>query len=200
MEDVEIRNMTAVGSFGCLIDLKQLYKWLAPLQKKKKIKRKKFNHQAIDRQAIEVNYDEHRFHGLTIRLLFPVKATVLLFRTGKAVCIGVTSFQTLQEVGLRIKYILILHGFQPVFGGFRICNMVSSWSMDGRLNIEKLHTEQGGFYEPEIFPALQFYIGNVTLLIFHSGKVVATGAKRQEELNFAHQKLSNILCSKYYRK
>ena len=178
--NVEIRNITATGDFRCVLDLRQIFSWL-PLAVEK------------NRLPIEVKYNVERFKGLTLRILYPVKATVLLFHTGKVVCIGTKSLQQLEEAGHQFTHILILLGYQPIFSGFRVCNMVSSWSSGGRLNIEKLYTEQGGFYEPERFPAMQYYVNNVTLLIFYTGKVVATGAKRQEELNVAHEKISCIL-------
>ena len=181
--DVEIRNITGVGDFGCELNLEEIYAWLPKTDEKNK----------KNRLPIEVKYNPKKFKGLTMRILSPVKATAQLFHTGKVVCVGTKSLKELEEAGQRFSYILTLHGYLPVFKGFNVCNIVSSWSSGGRLNIEKLYTDHGGFFEPELFPAMQYYVGTVTLLIFHSGKVVATGAKRQEELNTAHEKISSIL-------
>ena len=179
MMNVEIRNITGVADFGCKLNLEEIYAWMPKFEKKK-------------RQTLEAKMSP-RFRALTLRILHPVKATAQLFRTGKVICIGTKSETDLQAAGDRFCFILILLGYQPVFNGFRVCNMVSSWVSGGHLNIEKLHTEHGGIFEPEIFPALSFYVNNVTLLIFHSGKVVATGGKRQEDLNIAHERITSIL-------
>ena len=153
-----------------------------------------------ERLPIEAKYDPERFNGLILRILHPVKATVLLFRTGKVVCIGTKSLKELAEAGRYFTHILFMHGYQPVFSGFIVKNLVSSWTHSCRLNIEQLHNEHGGVYEPENFPALQHYIHNVTLLIFTSGKIVATGAKTQEELNAAHRDISSMLYSGMYNR
>ena len=231
---VEIRNITAVGDFGCEFNLDQLYSWLphayvkqkkqnksesqekskeSGVTKKKKrklgkcerevqLKQKKTEREAQlklkERLPLEVKYDKNAFKGLTLRILYPVKATLLLFHTGKVVCIGTKSLTELLTAGHYFTHILFLHGYQPVFSGFTVKNMVSSWSSGGRLKVEQLYAEHGGIYEPELFPALLFYVGNVTLLIFHSGKVVATGARRHKELNIAHEKISSILNTGYY--
>lgn len=151
-----------------------------------------------ERLPIEVKYNEYRFNGLILRILYPVKATMLVFRTGKIICLGTKSLKELEEAGRYFTHILFMHGYQPVFSGFTVKNMVGSWSIDYQLNIQRLHSECGGMYEPERFPALQYYIDNVTLLIFTSGKVIATGAKRQEELNTAHRKFIDMLSSGVY--
>ena len=47
---------------------------------------------------------------------------------------------------------------------------------------EQLADDRTGIYAPELFPALDFKMKNITWLIFHSGKVIATGAKRQADI------------------
>lgn len=44
-------------------------------------------------------------------------------------------------------------------------------------------------YEPELFPGLIFRmeVPKLVLLIFASGKIVLTGAKKREEINTAYQ-------------
>ena len=217
---VAIRNIIAIGDFGCLLDLKRIYASLPHAYvkvKKKKVQSKKKKKKLLsasdreqraiekrqrERLPMEVSYNEQVFNGLTLRILKPVKTSMLLFRTGKVVCLGTKSLTELQQAGTYLAHILYMHSYLPVFNGFRVCNMVGSWSIDNRrrINLDKLYVEQGGMYEPEVFPAMQFYVGNVTLLIFKTGKIVATGAKQHEELNVAREKLSNILSSDIYFK
>lgn len=157
---------------------------------KPKTKKKKKHH---IKPIIEVRYSKKLFKALTLRILYPVKATIQLFHTGKAVCIGTKSLTELEEAGRQFCNILIMLHYQPRFDGFRVCNLLGTWSINHRLNIEKLYTEHGGIFEPELFPAMQYYVGDVTLLIFRSGKIIATGAKSEEDLTIAHDKVSSIL-------
>ena len=50
-------------------------------------------------------------------------------------------------------------------------------------------------YDPELFPGLIFRMNDpkVVLLIFASGKIVLTGAKKREQIYFAYQKILPLL-------
>jgi transcription initiation factor TFIID TATA-box-binding protein len=50
-------------------------------------------------------------------------------------------------------------------------------------------------YEPEVFPGLIYRIldPKITLLIFVSGKIVITGAKRRQDVEEAFEKIMYVL-------
>jgi transcription initiation factor TFIID TATA-box-binding protein len=50
-------------------------------------------------------------------------------------------------------------------------------------------------YDPELFPGLIFRLEDpkVVLLIFASGKIVLTGAKKREQIYEAYQKILPVL-------
>jgi len=52
-------------------------------------------------------------------------------------------------------------------------------------------------YEPEQFPGLEYQIKDpkVAMLLFSSGKIVCTGARKTEDVSLAVQKLSDELSS-----
>ena len=78
--------------------------------------------------------------------------------------------------------------------------MVASCSVGFKLSLETMVDNYGGMYEPEIYPALYYYVQTagkkVTLMVFHSGKVIATGAKTKEEIDESCSKLYDILCKR----
>ena len=76
--------------------------------------------------------------------------------------------------------------------GIRIENIVASASLDLKIPLEKVvDFLDGTEYEPEQFPGLIYRMGEpkVVILLFASGKLVCTGAKREEDVYLAVDKL-----------
>ena len=84
---------------------------------------------------------------------------------------------------------------------FTIQNIVGSHDVGFTIKLETLlsKTVDSGQkdcrYEPELFPGLIFRMNKpkVVLLIFASGKIVLTGAKRREEIYEAYHRIRNLL-------
>src|SRR2546428_13882328 len=71
---------------------------------------------------------------------------------------------------------------------FRIENVVASTSLGHELDLKAIALALGGSeYEPEQFPGLIYRIKEpkTAILLFRSGKVVCTGAKRLEDVETA---------------
>jgi transcription initiation factor TFIID TATA-box-binding protein len=69
---------------------------------------------------------------------------------------------------------------------------VASASLGGKIDLEKAtYTLSKTMYEPEQFPGLIYRmdIPKVVILLFSSGKLVCTGAKKEEEVYEAVNKL-----------
>ena len=78
----------------------------------------------------------------------------------------------------------------------QIQNMVASAGLGGRIDLEKsTYSLKHAMYEPEQFPGLIYRMGDpkVVILIFSSGKLVCTGAKREGEVHRAVTKLQETL-------
>jgi transcription initiation factor TFIID TATA-box-binding protein len=78
----------------------------------------------------------------------------------------------------------------------KIQNIVASASLGGMIDLEKSAYELGRtMYEPEQFPGLIYRMDEpkVVILLFASGKLVCTGAKREpdvyEAVNGLHERL-----------
>jgi Transcription factor TFIID (or TATA-binding protein, TBP) len=99
--------------------------------------------------------------------------------------LGATSPNTMHFC-LQYTKILQKLGYSCTFMDFTIQNMVASCSVNFPIRLEGLATHFDVYvhYEPEVFPGLVFRMQKpkVVLLIFVTGKVVITGAKRIEDI------------------
>jgi transcription initiation factor TFIID TATA-box-binding protein len=78
----------------------------------------------------------------------------------------------------------------------QIQNIVSSAGLGGRIDLEKTtYSLKRTMYEPEQFPGLIYRMDDpkVVILIFASGKLVCTGAKKEAEVPRAIAKLQATL-------
>ena len=78
----------------------------------------------------------------------------------------------------------------------KIVNIVASANLRGKIDLEKAAFTLGRtMYEPEQFPGLIYRMDDpkVVILIFTSGKLVCTGANREEDVHRAVEKLQEKL-------
>jgi transcription initiation factor TFIID TATA-box-binding protein len=143
-----------------------------------------------------VEYKPEQFPGLVFRLKKPKTAT-LIFASGKMVCTGAKS-ETLAKRAVRkvIKYLRdngILIVSRPEI---KIQNIVASADIHAKIDLEKAVFALGRtMYEPEQFPGLIYRMDEpkVVMLLFASGKLVCTGAKKEAEVKEAVYKLRDEL-------
>ena len=159
--------------------------------------------QEIDLYAIvnaipNVEYRPEIFPGLALKIKHP-KSCVLIFNTGKMVCTGTKSvdesFNVVKKVidQLRKAGIISTDKFE-----FKVQNIVASVDLgDVTIDIERVvyMIRKRIMYEPEQFPGAIYRMEDpkVVFLIFSSGKLVCAGAKREEEIYRAVDKLISIL-------
>ena len=157
--------------------------------------------QKVDLNAIVkgfpgVEYRPEQFPGLVFRLKRPKTAT-LIFSSGKMVCTGARSEN---EARRAIKNVLeelkkggIIIIRKPEL---KIQNIVASASLSGKIDLEQAVGTLGKtMYEPEQFPGLIYRMDEpkVVILLFASGKLVCTGAKKEQDVYDAVQKLHGRL-------
>lgn len=74
-------------------------------------------------------------------------------------------------------------GYPVQFGKFEVQNIVASCDTGMTLDLDQIVNKHSTYtnYEPEIFPGLVYRMldPKIVLLIFVSGKIVLTGAKRK---------------------
>ena len=154
----------------------------------------KIDLEKIARSVLNVEYDPEQFPGLVYRLEKPKTAT-LIFNSGKMVCTGAKSEKEVHKAVNRIVKELQEAGIidttsEPII---QIQNIVASASLGTDLNLElAAYTLPDVMYEPEQFPGLIYRMKNpkVVILLFTTGKLVCTGAKKEEEIYTA---VENVL-------
>ena len=150
----------------------------------------------ITKNFVEVEYHPDQFPGLVFRLKDPKTAT-LIFSSGKMVCTGARSEElsrkAVQEVVRRLK-----KGGIPIKNEAVVViqNMVASVNLGGKIHLEEAARQLSrSMYEPEQFPGLIHRMADpkTVFLVFSSGKLVCTGAKKESEVYRAVNNLHVML-------
>jgi transcription initiation factor TFIID TATA-box-binding protein len=143
-----------------------------------------------------VEYKPEQFPGLVYRLKKPKTAT-LIFGSGKMVCTGSKSERQARKAILKVINDLKKGGVviaeEPAI---QIQNIVASAGLGGYIDLEKTaYALKRTMYEPEQFPGLIYRMDDpkVVILLFASGKLVCTGAKKEAEVQSSVSKLQQIL-------
>jgi len=143
-----------------------------------------------------VEYRPEQFPGLVFRLKRPKTAT-LIFNSGKMVCTGAKSEKEAKRAVMKVIKELKRSGIIIISKPeLKIQNIVASASLGGMIDLEKAaYTLGKTMYEPEQFPGLIYRMDSpkVVILLFASGKLVCTGAKREQDVYDAVHKLHEIL-------
>ena len=165
--------------------------------------------QAMDLNQITKNFPDVEYHpdqfpGLVFRIKSPKTAT-LIFTSGKMVCTGAKSEQMsrnavktvvtkLRKGGIKVKKDAVV----------TIQNIVASINLGGKIHLEQAaRTLPRSMYEPEQFPGLihRMIDPKTVILLFSSGKLVCTGAKKEEDVyrsvNNLHSSLEEKELMKY---
>jgi len=126
-------------------------------------------------------YEPEQFPGLIYRIKEP-KTAILLFRSGKVVCTGA---KQIEAAGIPIKK-------NPEI---EVQNIVATSDLGAPLDLNAVAITLGPGaveYEPEQFPGLVYRIDEpkVVLLMFGSGKVVCTGARKPADVEKAVEKIT----------
>jgi transcription initiation factor TFIID TATA-box-binding protein len=143
-----------------------------------------------------VQYRPKQFPGLVFRLKRPNTAT-LIFGSGKMVCTGARSEKEARSAVMKVVRELKTNGI-IILGKPKIVvqNMVASADLHGKVDQEAMSDVlENVMYEPEMFPGAIYRMTEpkVVLLVFASGKLVITGAKREEQVHEAVEKIRALL-------
>jgi transcription initiation factor TFIID TATA-box-binding protein len=175
-DSIRIENVVATASFNQRFDLN-----------------------AIVKSNPGVEYRPEKFPGLVFRLKKPKTAT-LIFSTGKMVCTGAKSEKKAKQVVKKVVNELKNSGIIiPGKPEIKVVNIVSSADLSGRIELEDCaYSLEKTMYEPEQFPGLIYRMDEpkVVILIFASGKLVCTGATKEEDVYKAVAKLHENLKEK----
>jgi len=151
---------------------------------------------AVVRGNAGVEYRPETFPGLVFRLKKP-KTAILIFRTGKMVCTGAKSEKLAKKAIKKVVNELKKSGIIiPGKAEIKVVNMVASANLAGLIDLERSAYSLGRtMYEPEQFPGLIYRMDEpkVVILLFATGKLVCTGATKEEDVYKAVAKLHKEL-------
>ena len=154
------------------------------------------NLREIALKAKNAEYNPKRFDAVIMRIREP-RTTALIFTSGKMVCTGAKSEDDSKKASRQFAKIINRLGFPVKFSEFRIQNIVASCDFRFPIRLELLaqqdlrHTS----YEPEMFPGLIYRMEKpkIVLLIFVSGKIVLTGAKKRDDIYMAYESIFPLI-------
>ena len=175
MAKIRIENVVASTSLGRELDLQKI---------------------ALALEGAE--YEPEQFPGLIYRLKEPKTAT-LLFRSGKVVCTGAKSLEqvkmAISKVAKQIEAAGVKISIEPKI---EVQNIVASSDLECGINLNAIAISLGldkVEYEPEQFAGLVYRLDvpKVVVLLFGSGKLVCTGARKPEDVEVAVNKITEEL-------
>jgi len=147
---------------------------------------------AVVKSLPGVEYRPEQFPGLVFRLKRPKTAT-LIFNSGKMVCTGAKSEKESRRAVMTVVKELKKSGIIIISKPeVKVVNIVASAALGGTIDLEKAVSTLGKtMYEPEQFPGLIYRMEEprVVILLFASGKLVCTGAKKEQDVYDAVHKL-----------
>ena len=139
----------------------------------------------ITKKFPDVEYHPDQFPGLVFRLATPKTAT-LVFTSGKMVCTGSKSEELARKAVKTVVEKLRKGGIKIKKNAkVDIQNIVASVNLGGKIHLEDAaRTLPRSMYEPEQFPGLIHRVVDpkTVILVFSSGKLVCTGAKKEPDV------------------
>ncbi len=150
----------------------------------------------ITKKFPDTEYHPEQFPGLVFRIKLPKTAT-LIFSSGKMVCTGAKSeeqaIKAVRSVVQKLRKGKIKVKNNPVIV---IQNIVASINLGGKIHLETAaRSLPRSMYEPEQFPGLihRMLDPKTVILLFASGKLVCTGAKKESDVYRSVNNLHTML-------
>jgi transcription initiation factor TFIID TATA-box-binding protein len=143
-------------------------------------------------------YEPAKFPGVIYRLRQP-KTAILLFQSGKIVCTGGKSMRQVEDSIQMVSATIRKRGQKVVAQPkIQVQNIVATSDLENTINLTSIAVTLGldhVEYEPEQFPGLVCRIEEprVVVLLFGSGKLVCTGARRPSDVTLAVEKITREL-------
>jgi transcription initiation factor TFIID TATA-box-binding protein len=163
--NVKIENIVASAAFGVRITLEKAVEHLK-----------------------EAEYEPEQFPGLVYRVNDP-KSAMLIFSSGKVICTGARNIADVKKAMTKIEEMLkSLKLDVPKKYKIEVENIVASAQIPARLDLDKIaFGSENSEYSPDRFPGLVYRMKDpkATLLLFGSGKVICTGIRKIEDVEYA---------------
>lgn len=147
----------------------------------------------VSQELAGAEYRPESFPGVIYRISDP-KTAALIFSTGKIVGTGARSVELARTATKKVvDDIRALQIDMPTDYHTSVENIVASTQIKikEKLNLEHIaYNLENSEYEPESFPGLVYRVKEprVAFLLFGTGKIICTGARKVDEIHEALQK------------
>ena len=172
-----ISNICSKAKVSCLLDLNHIYQCNKYLN------------------FINKRYNKKRFVGLIVKLK-STNATILMFKSGSLILMGVKDINSLFLTCDHIKQELLYIGYSnPSISTLKITNICGSMNLNRRIDLERIAAcfPISSSYEMEIFPGLKITRNNIKWTVHWNGKIFSTGFKSMNHINKEFKKMQNFL-------
>ena len=172
--NIKIENIVASATLGVKVPLEKMVEYLEGSE-----------------------YEPEQFPGLVYRIQNP-KAAMLIFSSGKVVCTGARSItdvrKAVEKVAVMLRSLKIevpkkyKIQIENIVASAQVPSIVASSHVPSRLDLDKIAFEvENSEYEPSQFPGLVYRMKDpkVAFLLFGSGKVICTGTRKIEDIEYA---------------
>lgn len=145
-----------------------------------------------------VSYIPEQFPGIVVKIKEP-KVSILVFGSGKMVVTGAKSREMIKAAVDVVVGLLRDAGASAKTSKapkITVQNVVASGGLGCRINLELAALlMDNAMYEPEQFPGLIYRMTNpkAVFLLFQSGNLVCTGAKKEDDVYVAIDKVRGVL-------
>ena len=151
-------------------------------------------------QLKNVEYNTNKSSNLIIKTKNN-KIAATIFSNGKMVCSGAKTEKESKSACLKFTKIVKKLGYKIELKDFKIQNIIASYDIKFKISLPKLYNEINTLinnakkfgnnnnnyckFNKEGFPGLILYMNDskINLLIFESGKVAISGAKKRKEID-----------------
>ncbi len=141
-------------------------------------------------------YDPEVFPGIAYKSVDPT-ASFLIFASGKMNCVGAKSMDdaknAIKKLTRKLKDSDVEIDQNPKV---QVQNMVASFDFGRDFDLEMIARNfRNTEYEPEVFPGLVFRLDDpkAVILLFVSGKGVCAGAKSEEDIQRAAERITEVI-------
>ena len=159
-------------------------------------------------QCPNSEYNPSRINAVIMRIQKP-KATAHIFNTGVIIVLGAKTQEESRSAAKIFAHNIKNLGYEKAkFKDFKIVNIVATCDLQFPIKLTQLSIKLNSrlsknkdkkscFYEPETFTGLIYHMRKpeLTVVVFKSGKINFVGAKNQEDIFDALQKIYPLLCN-----
>lgn len=169
----QIENVVATADFKCQLRLEELFL---------KIR--------------NTEYNPNLFKALIIKIAKPF-SNVLLFPSGKVICVGAKSEENAKKAIKIVAKIMIKQGYAIKLTRMKIQNLICGINIQQPIDLKDFAQKNDQFcsYNPELFSGLIFKMTHfgIKIIIFSSGEMLFTGTNDRSIINKAFNSIYSIL-------